>query len=256
MKIHFVICLEFIRLGLIVPSSNTTMEHEFCRMVPSNATVHSERMKMSQYATTRNVKDLETMEVDSIRAAAYLADAMVQVIGYGCTSGSLARGHNHDNVIVSRIREATEIPAVTTSGAMVEALDFLKVKKLSVATPYCEEVNNMTVKFLESHGFHVLKVESGDFLNESPDNIKIGKQPPAVAYGLAKKAYMPEADGIFIGCTNFRTIEIIEKLESELKKPVVSSNTATLWSMLRKVSFKNNVKGYGCLLERTCVQKR
>ena len=208
------------KLGLIIPSSNTTMEPEFYRMLPNDFTVHTARLRLKKVT----VKDLAKMEKDIDKEAIKLADAGVDVIGYGCTSGSLFRGLGHDRMIEEKIEKVSGKPAVATSGAVVNALE---------------------KEFLEANGFKVVDLKG---LGLS-DNMLIGRIDEQTAIKLVTSLKHENADGVFISCTNFPTIRIIQKLEDMLKKPVISSNTATLWLMLRKLAISTKIKGYGKLLE-------
>jgi len=228
-----------VRFGLLLPSSNTTMEPEFYRMLPKGFTVHTARMRLRR----ATIEELTRMEEEMEEAAEELADADVDVIGYGCTSGSLIKGLGHDKEIVSEIERITGKPAVATAGSVLEALRSLASKRLAVATPYIEEVNEKEEIFLRDNGFEFVDFKGLGLA----DNVEIGKQDPMVAYNLVKQLNCKDADGIFISCTNFRTIEVIEKLETEYGKPVVSSNTATLWDMIRKVGVRVSIAGYGRL---------
>jgi len=227
------------RFGLIVPSSNTTMEAEFCRMALGWATVHTARMRLQKII----IDELEEMEKQVLEAAVRLADADVDVIGYGCTSGSLFKGKNHSNEIERSITDKTGIPAVAAAKAVIEALNGLKVGSVCVATPYTEEINKLEKKFLEQNGIDVLRIKGLNIVC----NTEVGSKNPEQIYGLTKEVYLPEAQGIFISCTNFRTIEMIENLEKELGVPVISSNTATFWAMMRKAGITKRLKGYGTL---------
>ena len=141
------------RLGLIVPSSNTTMEAEFWRMALGWATVHTARMRLKRIT----VDELEEMEQQMLEAALRLADANVDVIGYGCTSGSLFRGKDHDVEIERKIKEKTGILAITTARAVIKALKKLQVERVCVATPYTKEINDLEKRFIEENGIKVLK---------------------------------------------------------------------------------------------------
>lgn len=229
-----------VRLGLMIPSSNTTMEKEFCEMLPKGFSVHSCRLRLKQVT----LKALMEMEKELKKEALKLADAKVNVIGYGCTSGSLYKGLNHDKIMEKKIEDVSGISAVATAGAVVEALKALNVKKVAVATPYIEEINRLEEKFLSENGFQIVDLKGLGI----KDNIEIGKLPNAAAYELATKLNYNLADGIFISCTNFPTINIIQKLESTTGKVVVSSNTATLWAMLKKCGASVKISGYGKLL--------
>jgi len=228
------------RLGLLVPSSNTTMEPEFYAMISANVTVHTARMRLKRVTP----EGLAEMERGLEEAALSLADAKVDVIGYGCTSGSLIRGPGHDREIISKIENCAGTPAVATSGAVVDALRTLRLERISVATPYIDSINLLERRFLEASGFKVLELKGLGI----DDNPTIGGQRPGTVLKLAQMVNRREAQGVFISCTNLPTIKIITKLEREIEKPVVSSNTATLWAMLRKVGFKRPVSGYGKIL--------
>jgi len=232
--------LRNLRLGLLIPSSNTTMEQEFNRMRPRNATVHTARMRLREVV----VSELLSMEKEIVSEALKLADARVDVIGFGCTTGSLARGLGHDEEIVSRIEKATKIPAVATAGAVVDALKALGLSRISVGTPYSDEINALEKRFLEQNGFRIVRMKGLGIT----DNTEIGRQSQRTVYDLVNEVETAEAEGIFVSCTNLPTISLIEKLEKELGKPVVSSNTATMWAMLRKIGYKKGIRGYGRLL--------
>jgi maleate isomerase len=109
------------RFGIIVPSSNTTMEDEFWRMASGLATVHTARIRLEKIT----VEELEEMEKQMLEAPIRFADAEVDVIGYGCTSGSLLKGKDHGGDIERKITETTGIPAVATAKAVIEALSEL-----------------------------------------------------------------------------------------------------------------------------------
>jgi len=216
------------------------MEQEFNVMRPREATVHIARMRLKEVT----IPELMDMEREIETVALSLADAKVNVIGFGCTSGSLFRGLGHDQEIVTRIEEATDIPAVATAGAVVNALKALNLSKISVATPYTQKINSLEKKFFEQNGFVVQKIKGLGI----KDNLKIGEQVPRTVYDLVKEVDTASNDGIFVSCTNLKTIEVIGRLEEEFKKPVVSSNTATLWAMLRRIKYVEPVIGWGRLL--------
>jgi len=230
------------RIGLIVPSSNTTMEYEFRKILPEYFTIHTSRMLLKNVT----LEGLKEMEIETEKEAYKLATADVDIIGYGCTTGSLFKGLGHDKEIVNRIEKISGKPAVATAGAVIEALKKLDSKKIAIATPYIDELNKLEKKFIEDNGFEVIDLKGLGY----SDNIKIGRVNYDTVYKLVKKLNHEDADIIFISCTNFPTIGIINKLEKELKKPVFSSNTATLWMILRKLKAEINIKGYGILLER------
>jgi maleate isomerase len=212
------------RIGLIVPSSNTVMEEELHSYVAVNATRISLR-KVDENA-------LKKMNEELSKALELIADCNPDVIVYGCTSGSFI-----EDIIIPDCG----IPVITTSEAVLSALQALKVKTVSVAAPYIEEILQREKKFLETH-FTVTDIKGLSFLT----NTDIGNQPDEAAYNLAKK--LKRADAIFISCTNFRTFNIINALEAELKVPVISSNSAALWGALKLTHIRGPIH-LGRLLE-------
>lgn len=232
------------KLGIIVPSSNTILETEFHRMVPKDVTVHVSRMRLKKDNMLTTIEEVEGMERDAEKAAVELSDAHVNVIGYGCTTGSHFKGNEGESRIVERLEKATATPVVTTFGCIVKALQTFRARKVLVATPYIEETNIRLKKHLEQAGFEVVRL-LGLGLD---DNLAIGNLDPTVTYDLVAKLDGPDADAALISCTNVSSAEIVQKLEDMIRKPVISSNTATLWGMLRRIGYSNPISGYGILL--------
>ena len=230
------------RLGLIIPSSNTTMESEFWRMLPEGFSVHTSRLRLREVT----VEELGLMEKRVEDAALQLADAEIDVIGYGCTSGSLFKGLGHDKSIEKRIERVAGVPAIATAGAVVSALRTLNVEKVCVATPYTDEINILEEKFLSVSGFRVVDLKGLGMRK----NLEIGRLSSEVVYELVMGLESAKADGVFVSCTNFATADVIEKLERVIQRRVVSSNTATLWAMLKRCQVSAEIKGFGSLLER------
>lgn len=216
------------RIGLIVPSSNTVMEVEFSRFCSEEISLHVARMPIKNV----NVKELIQMEKEASKGAEMLKDARVDIIVFGCTSGSLIEGEGYDIAIQKKLEEKTGIPVITTSTAVVEALKAKKMTKIVVATPYTQEINDREKNFLIKSNFEVENIKGLNIL----DNIKIGALWHNAAYQLGRELLndYPESDGLFISCTNFKTFEVISKLSKDFQKPVVTSNQATLWNIFKK----------------------
>jgi len=227
------------RVGLLLPSSNTTMEPDFYRMAPEGVTVHSARMMLRSVT----VEGLEEMSGEATKAAELLATAGVGVIVFGCTSGSLLKGVEWERSLVSRIGDETGIPTVSTAGAVVEGLKSLGVHRVSVATPYMEDINLLERRFLEAYGF-VVEVIQGLGL---ADNLEIAAVGPERVMELVGEV-AGDSDGVFISCTNLSVVPIIGELESRLGRPVVTSNQASIWAALRMLRHRG-VDGYGKLLK-------
>jgi len=231
------------RIGLIIPSDNTVMESEFNKVLYNldGISVHATRI----FLETLTIESLLKMEEELERAARELKTAEVDIIAFGCTTGSLIKGKGYDKKIIDIIESITKTKVTTTTTAVLCALEELGVEKIAVGTPYSDEINEKVKRFLEDNGFRVVNILG---LNIVPD-VDIGKQCPSVAYKLGKKVNTNDAEAIFLSCTDLRTFEILDILEKDLKKPVISSNQATLWHILKLMRVGTSIKGYGSLLE-------
>ncbi|MBI4336760.1 MAG: aspartate/glutamate racemase family protein [Chloroflexi bacterium] len=238
---------ETLRLGLLIPPVNTVMEDDFNAWKPQGVCVHAHRLYRSRAVTTLN--DLGEMAQHLEESVRLLAMARPALIIYGCTSGSLMGGVGWERGLEERIQKTTGVPAVTTATAVVEALRAMGMRRLAVATPYIDEINERERTFLEGHGFTVLSLESLGYA----ESYKIPSTDPETVYNLGRSADRPEADGLFISCTNFPTLEVIDRLEQALGKPVVTSNSTSLWACLRRLGVDTPVSNAGSLLRRPRV---
>ena len=227
------------RIGLITPSPGSSTEAEFNQYRPEGVAVLTTRIPL----TGISVEALSTMNSYVDEAAKMLAGADADVIVFGCTAGSLLRGAGYDREIVERLEQLTGKAITTTSTGVIEALTALEVKKVAVATPYSAEVNDAEEKFLEGNGFGVTSI-IGPLLS---DPRLVPQIPPGQMYRLAREADSPEADAMFVSCTGLHVLGIIEPLEKDLGKPVITSNQVSLWSALRKMSVRDTVPGLGRL---------
>lgn len=229
------------RIGLIIPSSNTTMEPEFWLLFSSNGvSIHSARLHLENV----DAASLRRMARRAAEAAELLATADVDVIVYGCTTGSLVGGIGFDEKITETVRKASGRPAIATATAVINALKQLKAYRVAIATPYIDELNRLEKEFLEGHGFEVVDVKGLGIL----DNREIGRLPAWRVYRLARSVNTSRADALFLSCTNMPTLSIIDALERDLGIPVISSNTASAWAAARLMGIKPSFTTGGMLL--------
>jgi len=224
------------KLGFIVPSWNTVMEYECQRMAPEGVSVHFTRIAH----TNDEEETLLHMIHEVPRLADLLGHASLDAICFGCTGGSFVRP-GMDREIIEVIQKKTGIPATTTATALVEAMREMGVAKVAIASPYPQWLNDRLAAFLKHHGIRTVR-EKGQSV-ECPAFL-----PPENAEALAREVDTPEADGIFISCTNFRSLEAVERLEADLGKPVLTSNTTALWHTLRVAGFEGAAPCGGALL--------
>ena len=226
------------RIGLLLPSSNTTMEPEFYKMAPDGISIHTARM-MLHGVTPENLK---AMAAYAVNAARLLSTAAVDVMVYGCTSGSLIKGVTWESNLVKELQKATGIHAITTVRAVVEALNAVRATNVTVVTPYIDELNILEKTYLEAHGFRVATIKGLGLT----DNQMIGKVTSDEIRRLIDLA--PGTNCIFISCTNLPVTSMIQDLEVQYNVPVVTSNQASMWSAIRSMN-QGPVEGYGTLLK-------
>jgi maleate isomerase len=234
------------RIGLMVPSTNTTCEADFQLVVPRDVTVHGQRLWMTNDGAGDEAFNRMNAEIES--GARYLATAHVDVIVYGCTTGSFFKGPGWDTQMIELIRREAGVPAVATSPSVVEALRALGARRISVATPYPEWNNRRLRAYLEAQGFEVLNVD-GEPRAAASGNQGINDQDPASVVEFAARACRPEADALLCSCTAWRSVEAVAAIEQRTGKPAVSSNQSTIWSALRALGITRPIRGFGRLLE-------
>lgn len=167
--------------------------------------------------------------------AAVYKDSDMDLVVFGCTAGSFINGIGWDKECIRQIEEASGLPGLTTSTAVLESLHALGTKKVAVLTPYPAETNKAEKVFLEAGGYEVTAIEGMDMSAFIQPN---GRQAFAYAdeyflYQNAKKMALNGADTFFLSCMGLTTMEVISSLEDALGVPVITSHQATLWSALR-----------------------
>lgn len=227
------------KIGLIVPSWNTVMEYETQRLAAMGdmgASVHSMRIEHTADTEER----LIGLSLQAPAAAKLLAHAKVNVIGYGCTASGFLHTPAEDQALAERIRNDTGTPCATSSRAIVDGLRALGAKKLSLASPYAPWLNERLKHYLTADGFDVLAMQG--LSTEAHSTITRER-----ILTLVDEVVRPQTEAIFISCSNFRTLDIIEPIEQKYGKPVVTSNASMMWAMLRLLGDQRDVPGAGRL---------
>ena len=233
------------RIGLLVPSTNSTAEPDFNMVAPPNVTIHSQRLWNVNELTPKN---MDRMNADIAEATKYLATAKVDLIAYACTTGSFYKGQGYDREMIALIERTAGVPAVVTAPSAVEALRSIGVNTISVATPYTPWQNARLRPYYEAAGFEVLNVEG-----EPTASVAGGQghcdQSPESALEFATQVCRPEAEALFCACTAWRTLEVVEELETRTGKPVVTANQSTIWAAFKRLGINDPKPGFGALID-------
>jgi maleate isomerase len=227
------------RIGLIIPSSNCLAEAQFHKYAPRGVDVQVTRLRM----TGKWHRPFEESADRIAEAAAALSDTNPGIIVFNCTANSMEGGLKGETQVREIVQKASACPAITTAQAIAEALRLLRMKKLVLISPYIAATNRKEIQFLSEAGFEVIH-DLGLGLGGGADYINV---TPARWREIALQNTRPDADGYLLSCTNTTMIEVIEELERELKKPVVTSNQAALWAALSRLGVRNQPEGVGQL---------
>ena len=236
------------KLGFVVLAMEQTVEDDVCAMTPPGVGVHFSRIPMSNDAT---VETLGAMAPDiTASAALLLPDDRLDAVCYTCNSGTMVIGEEGVAAALARARPDSEPTTVMTG--VVRALHALGARRIVVATPYLDEVNDHVLAFLSGHGFEVLDIQGLNLRR----NTEIDLVEPEFMREYARGLDRPEADAVFICCGALRTLDIVGALEADLGKPAVVSNQAMMWDCLRLAGVEDVIPGYGRLLEIDCAAHR
>ena len=235
------------RIGLLVPSINTTMETEFWRIAPEGVSVHSARIAGGRHGTP---EELRGMEHASKQAAHEIAMVEPDVVVYGCTSGSFFEGPAWNKQISQQLTAITKAPTVTTAGAMAACLAAGGHKKVDIVTPYVDVTNERLKHFLKAHGIEGVKLGTFDML----DMFDHARIQPEEIYAKVKEITTPDSDAVFIACTQLRALEVIDMLERDLGKPVYSAVQASAWQAYEAMNVDPNILDCGSLLREVSTR--
>jgi maleate isomerase len=226
------------RIGLIVPSLNTTAEPEFVRHLPSGVSMHTARLALDA-GTTEELREM-TDGLDN--CCERLATAGIDVLALGCTTSTILNGPER---LEARMSERFGVPSVTTAASIVRAIEALGTDSIALATPYADELNSIEVDYLESAGVDIVALNGLGI----PTGQEIGRRFPESAYRQVASMDRQGAEAVVISCANYRTDEITESLEGDLGKPVVTSNQALLWDALERTEVEYGEIPLGTLFE-------
>jgi maleate isomerase len=242
------------RVGLIVPSSNTTMETEIPAMLHARRairaetfTFHGSRMRMKKVTP----EELAAMDEDSSRCAVELADARVDVMAYACLVAIMAQGHGYHRRSQERLEAAAmeelgeRVPVVSSAGALVQALDHLGAKRVAVLAPYMKPLTATVCEYIEQEGVSVVDSIS----LEVADNLAVGRLDPAQLVSLARRVDTSQADALIVSaCVQMPSLPVLGAIQQEFDIPVLSAAAATVWQILTELELEPVVPDAGALL--------
>ncbi len=228
------------RIGLLTPSSNTTQEPEFVEVLPRSVSLHASRLTLNNIDADSTLSIVAELEKESRK----LADADVDVIVLAATAPSSRRGKGYDHELIKRMEDASGKPATTASTALLEALALLGIRRIAIAAPWSETMNNTVVSFMEANGVEVTHDEAMGIVR----NNEVGRIEPDRVYQFGRRVDRSDADALLLACGNWWAMDAVERLEQDIGKPVLTTNSVSIWAALRIIQSHDGVSGYGRLL--------
>lgn len=228
-------------VGIVAPF-DFALDRELWRWVPDDVSLHLTRTPFVPVEVSLDLARLVS-EHETLREAVQALIAVApEVVAYACTSGSFVGGGAGERGITSAMVQAGEIPALTTSGALLAALTEIGAQRIAVVTPYTKSVTDSLEDYLGEAG---IEVTGRSYLGLTRH---IWKVPYRDVVEMAREAVADSPDALFISCTNLPTYDVIPQLEAELRMPVLSANQVTVWAALRAIG-KRAVGPYQALLD-------
>jgi maleate isomerase len=236
-----------LRIGLIVPSSNTVMEPDFHRHFKQEAVVSTTRIFLEQ--VTRDA-ELHMLEEELPRAVRLIKTTAPDTVVFGCTSAGALGGLAHDEGIRQTIEKATGVQTVTVLQAVLTQLRTIRPQKIAVFTPYLEDLTNAVARSIADGGYEVVKA-GGMGIRE---NLEVGRVTPAEIVSFVESHMAgTAADCLFLSCTNWQALAAIEPLRRKLGMLIITSNQATI-DTIRKI--EQGERGQASILSQLQIEAR
>ncbi|MEM9104903.1 MAG: Asp/Glu racemase [Pseudomonadota bacterium] len=236
------------RIGVLVPYTNTNLEPDMELLRPPDTTVHFARM------AGYDINEVPGSDQMAGLGASDMSDALMMIsavrpdaVIYGCTSATLTHGTGFDADLAARIRDGSGALSFTAAGSLVAALQVLAVTRVGFASPYLGEINDQAVAFLADNGIATVKCHD---IGRPLGNYGQGELSPDDVFELALCADHDDAEAIVLSCTDMRSVEVIERLEQALGKPVVTSNQSMMFNLMRALGLPRHERLPGKLFER------
>jgi maleate isomerase len=227
--------------GVLIPSTNTTVEIEYSRLLPANLQVHVGRLLSSGTGPFAPSKD-----DDIDYQAKLLGTAKVEVISLAQTSASLF-ADDYDANVTQRMSAAANCPAITSAQAIGQSVQALGARRIALVSPYSPPVIERAKRYYESKfALEVVALEGF----AATDSYMIGKLGPENARDAFARINRPEIEVLVVPGGNFPTMPFLPDWEREFGKPVITTNQAALWAMMRLMGVREPLPGLGRLLSQ------
>jgi maleate isomerase len=228
-------------IGLIVLAVDSTIEHDYRAILPLDGiALYITRIPFPNQVTPET---LAAMEADLIDSAALIHPGRrLDVLAFGCTSGTIVIGEDETFAKLREVRPGIECTSPMTAG--VAGCKALGCKSMALITPYTRDINQMFRDFLEARGVTVPVMATFN----NPNDGEVARISDASLRDAILDVGRAEVDAVFVSCSSLHVTPVIEECEAALDKPVMSSNQAMAWHSLRLAGVDDKIPGFGRLL--------
>lgn len=228
------------KIGYVLLATEQTIQDDVMKLRPDGVGIHFARAAIPDSITASTLAAQANLLAPC--AASLLPDGSLDVVCYACTSGSLVIGE--DRVFTELNKGAPAAKATSLVTGVIRALHAVNAKRIVIATPYLDEINEREAVYFEQAGFEVLTI-TGLKLEKDSDMVRVA---PGYIREFALSLDHPDADAIFISCGALRTLDVIGDIEVAAGKPAICSNQAMIWDTFRLANIPDKIEGYGRLL--------
>jgi len=226
-----------VRIGVLVPFTNTNLEPDMMMMRPRGATLHFHRLGNYDADEIPGAAQMAGLGASDISEDIRLiCGVRPDVVLYGCTSATLTHGSDFDKDLADSIKADSNALSLTAAGCLIEALNALDITRVGFASPYVGEINRLATRFLKSR--QITTVKCADIGREL-GNYGQGALSPDEVTELACRADHADAEALVLSCTDMRSVEVVERIESRLGKAVITSNQAMVFCLMRALGLKH-----------------
>jgi len=226
------------RVGLITLASDFRIEKDFNNVIyGKDIDLYCNRIQSYNPLTNKMLKKM----ADAIPQVTknILPDQKLDCVAYGCTSGTIAAGYQSIFDKVNLAKPNTKVTTPITSA--INALKSLKIKKLSIFTPYTDEINRSVINYFQKENIEICELSYFDIASD----LDIGKVDPQYVFDTLTNIDLKNSDALFVSCTALPVLSVINELEKKINKVVLSSNQTLIWDTLKEINYTRKVDGFG-----------
>lgn len=222
------------KIGVLVPFTNTNLEPDMELLRPPNTTIHFQRMggyDVDEIPGSDQMAGLGASDIS--HDLRMISGVRPDVVLYGCTSATLTHGPSFDADLAQQIKAGSGAASLTAAGALIAGIKALGATKVGFSSPYLGEINAQAIDFMAHNGIETVKRAD---VGRKLGNYGQGELTPDEVFDLACQADHQDAQAIVLSCTDMRSVEAIERVEAALDKPVVTSNQAMMFGLMKALN--------------------